>query len=292
MAKPMKSSEILAELHKQGRLPVIPDTLREFEMTWREPHKHMTELGEIISANPAISKRMINTANSVLHRGDSNVDNAMMAMTRLGVIEARNVVHAASLYDAFNSPFVDPKKFWRHSITSAFAARKIAEYMEKRFKWTVDPQMAFLAALVHDAGVILMARFFKEEYEAIRDSSPTLDEFLARENKMLHMTHSILGAALFQHWHLPTEIVMGVAGHHHPERVHADHYQIAYVTCLAEGASWLLGESNGFFPSNLEQTSTHLIENLEKERLTRDHLLFLAKQARADSESSSMLCMF
>jgi HD-like signal output (HDOD) protein len=292
MEKPMKSSEILAELHKQGRLPVIPSTLRDFEMTWREPHKHMTELGEIIAANADISKRLINTANSVLHRGDSNVDNAAQAVGRLGVIETRNVVHAASLYDAFNSPFVDPKKFWRHSITSAFAARKIAEYMGKRFKWTVDPQMAFLAALVHEAGVILMARFFKEEYEAIRDSSPTLDEFLARENKRLHMTHSILGAALFQHWHLPTEIVMGVAGHHHPERVHADHYQIAYVTCLAEGAAWLLGESNGFFPSNLEQTSANLIENLEKERLTRDHLLFLAKQARADSESSSMLCMF
>jgi len=292
MSKPFKSGEILAELHKQGRLPVIPDTLREFELAWRDPHKHMTELGAIVAANPEISKRIINTSNSVLHRGDTNVENAAQAVGRLGVIETRNVVHAVSLHDAFTSPHIDPKKFWRHSITSAFAARKIAEYMTKRFKWEVDPQMAFLAGLVHEAGIVLMARYFKNDYGAVRDSANSLDEFLELEHKTLHMSHSILGAALFQHWHLPTEIVMGAAGHHHPERVHADNYQIAYVTCLAEGAAWLLGESNGFFQGDPNQTSQVLIENLERERLTRDHLLFLAKQAREDSESSSMLGMF
>jgi HD-like signal output (HDOD) protein len=292
MSKPVKSAEILAELHKQGRLPVIPDTLREFALAWRDPHKHMTELGAIVATNPDISKRIINTANSVLHRGDTNVDNAAQAVARLGVIETRNVVHAVSLHDAFNSPYVDPKKFWRHSISSAFAARKIAEYMNKRFKWEVDPQMAFLAALVHEAGLVLMTRFFKNDYGAVRDASRNLDEFLELESKTLHMTHAVLGAALFQQWHLPTEIVMGVAGHHHPARLHQDHYRIAYVTCLAEGAAWLLGEGNGFFPHNPEQTSVQLIQNLERERLTRDHLLFLAKQAREDSESSSMLGMF
>jgi HD-like signal output (HDOD) protein len=292
MRKPVKSAEVLAELHKQGRLPVIPDTLREFELAWRDPHKHMTELGAIVANNPDISKRIINTANSVLHRGDTNVDNAAQAVARLGVIETRNVVHAVSLHDAFNSPYVDPKKFWRHSISSAFAARKIAEYMNKRFKWEVDPQMAFLAALVHEAGLVLMTRFFKSDYGAVRDASRNLDEFLELESKTLHMTHAVLGAALFQQWHLPTEIVMGVAGHHHPARLHQDHYRIAYVTCLAEGAAWLLGEGNGFFPHNPEQTSVQLIQNLERERLTRDHLLFLAKQAREDSESSSMLGMF
>jgi HD-like signal output (HDOD) protein len=292
MHKPMKSGEILAELHKLDRLPVIPDTLREFELAWGDPHKHMAELGVIVAANPEISKRIVNTANSVLHRGDANVENAAQAVARLGVIETRNVVHAASLHDAFTSTYVDPKKFWRHSITSAFAARKITEYMNKRFKWTVDPQSAFLAGLVHEAGVVLMTRFFKDDYEAVRSSARNLDEFLKLESKTFHMSHAVLGAALLQQWHLPSEIIMGTAGHHHPERVHADHYQIAYVTCLAEGAAWLLGESNGFFPANLEQTPTYLIDALERHKLTRDHLMFLAKQAREDSESSSMLSMF
>lgn len=292
MHKPMKCGEVLAELHKQGRFPVIPDTLQRFESVWRDPHKHMTELGVIITENAEISKRIINTANSVMHRGDVNIENASQAIGRLGVIEARNVVHAVSLHDAFTSPYVDPKKFWRHSITSAFAARKIAEYMIKRFKWEIDPQLAFLAGLVHDAGIILMSRFFRADYEAVRDAAHSLDEFITLENQTLHMTHSILGAALFQHWHLPSEIIMGVAGHHNPSRVHADHYQIAYVTCLAEGAAWLLNESNGFFPSHPDKTSATLIENLKLERLTMDHLKFLAKQAQDDSESSSMICMF
>jgi HD-like signal output (HDOD) protein len=292
MHKPIKSGELLAELNKQGRLPVIPDTLRAFEMAWRDPHKHMTELGAIIEGNADISKRIVNTANSVMHRGDSNADTVSQAVARLGVIESRNVVHAVSLHDAFTSPYIDPKKFWRHSITSAFASRKVAEYMNKRFKWQVDPQLAFLSGLVHEAGVVLMTRFFKNEYVAVRDNSHNLDDFLALEHKTLHMTHAVLGAALFQQWQLPAQIVMGVAGHHHPARVHADHYQIAYVTCLGEGAAWLLGEGNGFFPPNPDHTSALLIENLERERLTIDHLLFLAKQARSDSDASNMLGMF
>lgn len=290
--KTYKSGEILTELSKQGKLPVIPDTLREFELAWRDPHKHITELGAIVARDANISQRLINTANSVMFRGDTNVETTSAAISRLGVIEVRNIVHAVSLHDAFTSPYVDPKKFWRHSITSAFAARKIADYMKQRFQWKVDAQVAFLSGLIHEAGMVLMTRFFKSDYERLVANANHFDSILTNENKILRMTHSVIGAALLHQWHLPTEIVMGAAGHHHPERLQPEHYQIGYITALAEGAAWLLGESNGFFPYNPDQTSALLIQTLEREKLTLDHLRLLADQAKQDSEASSMLGMF
>lgn len=287
-----KSSDILSELKRLSRLPEIPQTLRQFEEAWKNPSKHIQELSAIVEADAGVSKRVMDTANSVLYRGDTNVSSVTNAVGRLGVIETRNIVHAISLHSTFTSHLIDARKFWRHSITAAFSAKHLAEYMNKRFKWQVDPAVAFLAGLLHEAGSVLMARFFMREYEILREQSDSLDSFTDNEPKLLHMNHAVLGAALFKSWDLPHEVIMAVAGHHHPARIHADHYQIAYVTCLAEGACWLIGEGNGFVEADTNQTSAHLIENLERERLTRDHLAFLAKQAQADSESSNMLGMF
>jgi len=287
-----KSSDILAELKRLNRLPEIPHTLSQFEAVWKNPTKHISELSQIVEQDAAISQRLLNTANSILFRGDTKVTSVTQAVGRLGIIETRNVVHAISLHSAFSSNLIDPRKFWRHSITAAFSAKHLAEYMNKRFKWQVDPAIAFLAGLLHEAGSVLMARFFMKEYEILREQSTSLDSFTDNEPKLLHMNHAVLGAALFKSWDLPHDVIMAVAGHHHPARIHEDHYQIAYVTCLAEGACWLIGEGNGFIEADPNQTSQHLIENLERERLTRDHLAFLAKQAQADSESSNMLGMF
>jgi putative nucleotidyltransferase with HDIG domain len=288
----LKSSDILAELKKSGRLPEISHTLSAFEAAWKNPSKHIQELGQIVEKDAGVSKRVVDTANSVLYRGETNVSNVGHAVGRLGVIETRNIVHAISLHSAFTSPLIDPRKFWRHSITAAFSAKHLADYMNKRFSWKVDPATAFLAGLLHEAGSVLMARHFMKHYDKLREESTSLDAFIDNESKFLHMNHAVLGAALFKSWDLPHEVVMAVAGHHHPARIHEDHYQIAYVTCLAEGASWLIGEGNGFIEADTNQTSQHLIENLEREKLTRDHLAFLAKQAQADSESSNMLGMF
>ncbi len=287
-----KSGDILTELKRLNRLPEIPHTLSLFEAAWKNPTKHIQELANIVEADTAISQRIMDTANSILFRGDGKVLTISNAVTRLGIIETRNIVHAISLHSTFTSPLIDARKFWRHSITAAFAAKKIAEYMNNRFKWQVDPAMAFLAGLLHEAGSVLMARFFLRDFEIVREQSSTFDAFIDNESKLLHMNHAVLGAALFKSWDLPHEVIMAVAGHHHPARIHADHYPIAYVTCLAEGACWLIGEGNGFVEANINQTSQHLLEQLEKHRLTRDHLAFLAKQAQADSESSNMLGMF
>ncbi len=287
-----KSSDILSELHRLNRLPEIPHTLKLFEEAWKSPTKHIQELAAIVESDAGVSKRVMDTANSVLYRGDTNVTSVTNAVGRLGVIETRNIVHAISLHSAFTSPLIDARKFWRHSITAAFAAKKIAEYMNNRFKWQVDPAIAFLAGLLHEAGSVLMSRFFMREYEILREQSNTLDDFTDNEPKLLHMNHAVLGAALFKSWDLPHEVIIAVAGHHHPARIHEEHYQIAYVTCLAEGACWFIGEGNGFIEADINQTSQHLLDNLERHRLTRDHLAFLAKQAQADSESSNMLGMF
>jgi hypothetical protein len=56
MVRAYKSGEILADLDKIGRLPVIPDTLREFELAWRDPHKGISKnLASLVFSVPNFS---------------------------------------------------------------------------------------------------------------------------------------------------------------------------------------------------------------------------------------------
>jgi HD-like signal output (HDOD) protein len=97
---------------------------------------------------------------------------------------------------------------------------------------------------------------------------------------------------ILHEWKFPPNIIMAVAGHHHPERLTGDFYKIAYVVCLAEGATWLMDENNGFYPSKPKQISKQLLRHLQLENMTKDELIPLALRAREDAVASGMLSMF
>lgn len=288
-----KSSQILLDLERRNRLPEMPETLSQFEAEWHNPNKHINELSRIVEQDKAISRRILNVANSILYRGDNEVKVVAQAVTRLGMIETRNIVHAFSLHSTFTSALINPRQFWRHSIHAAFAAKRLADYLNQEKSWSVNPANAFLAGLLHDAGSILMARHYMRQYEIVKEESTSLDQFIDNESRLLHMNHAILGAALFKTWKFPEEVIMAIAGHHHPERIPEKYYPIAYVTSLSEAASWLHGDSNGFFkPTEPITDSQFILTNLERENLSLSFLTDLSSLAANDSESCSMLSIF
>lgn len=288
----LKSADILAELKMANKLPIIPDTLKEFEAAWSNPGVHLNDLVVIVEKNAEITQRIINSANSPIYKASENVTEIGAAVGRLGMTETRSIVHAVSLHKTFQAHHIEPRQFWRHSILTAYCARHIAAYMKSKLKWDVNPNLAFLAGLLHEVGIIMMWRYFERRYDEVRDQSRGFDQFVDNEHGMLHMTHSVLGAAILHEWHFPAEIIMAIAGHHHPERLTGDHYKMAYVVCLAEASAWLTGEGNGFYPANVGQTSQHLLTHLAREGVHKDQLMPIALKAREDANASGMLTMF
>jgi putative nucleotidyltransferase with HDIG domain len=290
--KPSKTQDILLWLEGHGQLPDMPQTLHRFESKWRRPHQHLGELSKILADDTRIARRLIDTANSVLHRGNSNCTSIEQAINRLGMIEARNVVHAVSLHQIFHHRCIDAKQFWRHSIISAFTAKKIADYANKRFNWQVDEQDAFLAGLLHEAGLVLMLRFFYEDYPEMVDAAPSVCSWIDAEQRVFQMSHAVLGAALFKSWHFPDNIVLAIAGHHNPLRLPEKQQCLATITHFAEAATLFIGQSNGMVSALPEHLCTTTESLLNRHRLSVDQLNFLGEQGRQDAESSSMLRMF
>ena len=85
------------------------------------------ELGKIISADPALASRILQTANSPFYGLPSKVDSIERATAVLGCNALKNIalsfVIAKELMSASQDAF-DFDFFWKRSVTAAVSARK------------------------------------------------------------------------------------------------------------------------------------------------------------------------
>ena len=85
--------------------------------------RHLTR---IITADAALTARILKVANSPMFSPAGNIDCIHTALTRLGTTQVTNIALSFLLVHAFNkrsmSSAFDFNFFWRHALTSAVAA--------------------------------------------------------------------------------------------------------------------------------------------------------------------------
>jgi diguanylate cyclase (GGDEF)-like protein len=104
--------------------------------------------------------------------------------------------------------------YWKRSIFAATAARTIAGRIS-----LVQQEEAFLAALLKDIGILVLAQVLGDQYGEIFASAKTHQDLPAIETQALKMTHADVGGMLAEQWRLPPMLATPIAFHHNPERV-------------------------------------------------------------------------
>ncbi len=107
----------------------------------------------------------------------------------------------------------DRQEFIRHSILCGVASKALSLAMG-----SADPGQVYLSGIMHDVGIIVIYRYFKNEWQQILDvineeGVSRLDAELA----VLGVDHGYIGANLLELWNIPKAITEGVMFHHHPE---------------------------------------------------------------------------
>ena len=122
----------------------------------------------------------------------------------------------------------DLPALWTHSVTAATAAKLLA----KRARYP-HSEKAFTAALMHDVGKIILARFIPQGLSEIVAVIQTENMAMYdAENKVLGLSHPALGAWVLGRWGLPSPIVEAVEFHHHPTRAQ-NGFDLAGIVYLA-----------------------------------------------------------
>jgi putative nucleotidyltransferase with HDIG domain len=185
----------------------VLDALRHEQTT-------LQEVGELIALDPVLTAKLLHYCNSVYFSGREPVASVPEAIGRVGFQTIFSLVAAVTGGKSFTPPAasgVDGNVLWKHSLTTAFACKFIAEDIE------VDGNLMFTAGLLHDIGRVVLAQAKGAEYgQLLAEAAAGGPDATARERAAYGFTHADVGACLMETWKLPAVLVQAVRFHHQP----------------------------------------------------------------------------
>ncbi|MBN2645439.1 MAG: GGDEF domain-containing protein [Desulfuromonadaceae bacterium] len=228
----MSALEILLKLGHKIQLPTLPTIAVRILEEVNKDEPSFTRFTKIISADTALSSKILRIANSMLFSPVKRIDTIEMALTRLGVTQVTNIALSFLLVQTFQQKVpgdhFDFKYFWRRSVTSAVAA----DLLTKTF--CHNTPNVFIAGLLHDIG-ILIAYTQLPEYRALFNPQDRRGQGLRqREQELLGFSHDELGAEILTSWKLPSRITQPILYHHAPEQAPKEHTCAATAIQLAD----------------------------------------------------------
>lgn len=194
-------------------LPTLPAVAAQMlELTTRSDVE-LSEIAKVIEHDPAIATRVLKTVNSSFYGLTRRVASIRQALAYLGMETVKGLVLGFSLArvmqgssDEITFDFID---YWRRSIFSAAAARRIGIATR-----SVDPDEAFLAALVQDIGMVALWRYYGDRYLQVMDMTEGNHRKLAAlERKYFNVDHGTIGAAMLEGWQFPEAVIDTVRLH-------------------------------------------------------------------------------
>lgn len=210
----MLSDELRRQLEAIEDLPTLPSIALQLIDLARNPNTDVQSVESALMNDPALVARVLQVANSPLY-GARQCDNLREAILLQGIdatLSLSLVMVIVQLQHGLTKVIapesLDLNYYWRRSVLGALAARVLAQVLRRR-----DGDQLFLAALVQDIGVLMLARIQPELYQiSARRPSHTL--WAAREQQALTVSHAEISAWLLNKWDMP-EYISGAVAHSH-----------------------------------------------------------------------------
>jgi len=194
----------------------MPQVALQVTRLVEDPASSAEDIARAISHEPALAARILRLANSPLYGMRSEVDTVSRAVTVLGTLQVRDLVLAsvaAHGFDGIPNELVTMEDFWRHSLYTGLASRRLARQM-----LAGREESSFIAGLLHDIGKLVLYHRCPEQ--AVQAFLAVLNGEQARldaaERDLLGFDHAELGGALLAHWGLPEQLVAAARYHHRP----------------------------------------------------------------------------
>ncbi len=199
-------------LDKVEVLPLSPSLLPKLLPALSDVDTNFDEVVRVISMDQSLTAKLLQICNSAFFGQTEPVSTVAEAVNRVGYQSVYLLVATINGSNCFPCPSpkgIDTGKLWRHSITTAFNAKFVAESAG------LDGNLLFTAGLLHDIGKMVMAQ---AQPQAMGNTLylPTTAAATEREVMLFGFTHAEVGAALLEKWKLPAQLALGVRHHHDP----------------------------------------------------------------------------
>jgi HD-like signal output (HDOD) protein len=203
-----RSIEILERA--AAALPLPPAAAAIVELAAHE-RSSSRELAAACEADLSLAARLLALVNSKVLGWRQPISSLLQAAAILGVQRVRNFVLAAYLTDHFQGleAQLDVARYWAHAFTSA----AIAGGMGQRASSPCSEDM-FLAGLLHDTGIPLLAGLLPEVYpQLVARAAARSIPLSALEQEVLGIDHAEAAAAAIAGWGVPAAVLEAVSSH-------------------------------------------------------------------------------
>jgi HD-like signal output (HDOD) protein len=194
-------------------LPTLPAVALEVLSLCERDDVDLGRLGDAVSRDPAIAAKLMRLANSASLATRAKVSTLTRAVTLLGLNATVSVALSFSLVRGRrrqDTSGFDHGAFWRRSLFAALAGRALGE------SGGVEPDEAFLAALLQDIGMLALREVFPLQYgDVCRSAEGDHETLAALERELLGVDHVEAGVLLARRWNLPEALCEAVGGSHH-----------------------------------------------------------------------------
>lgn len=199
------------ELQYGFKIPPRPEILAEIDELTCSPGFSLTDLGEPLSKDAALSSAVLQVVNSSLYGLNRTVVDVSQAVCFLGIEQIKAIVSVFKLRQAYQEQNgVNLDAFWSEKSL-------IAQTMLFINKWLGNKQqqdLLFTLGLFHDCGIAAMAYKFDDYMDTYQYASddPTVNLF-DLENQRYSTEHATIGYFIASSWHFPKPLCQMIRFH-------------------------------------------------------------------------------
>lgn len=175
----------------------------------------VSELAEWIEKDPVMTGHVLRLVNSAAFGRRGTISSVRHAIAIMGLIKLRNTVLGISvcrMWTHLRTPSGwSTARFNHHASATGIMADLIVQYSPVEYG-----EGAFVAGLLHDIGMLVIALGLSPQYLEIQEMFRTERSQDECELAVLGLRHSDYSAATLEKWNLPVPIQTAVRFHHHP----------------------------------------------------------------------------
>src|SRR5947207_1262710 len=159
------SSPKLKDLLAGAQLPAMPQSaIRLLELS-RNPDNGPVEFAVPIEADPGLTSQVLRFVNSSYFGFSREISGVRQAVQLVGIRTVKNFALWSAVFSLMPNPKCGPfdlKCLWQDSLRRALFAKAVAKQLGAK-----DGEGAFVAALLQDMAVPILAKAYPAEYDEL-----------------------------------------------------------------------------------------------------------------------------
>lgn len=188
------------------KMPAFPDSVQRILAMTRDMQCAPKDLVAVIENDPLMAARVLRVVNTAYYGLGQKLTSIGHAVVYLGLNTIKNIalsIAAIGVLPHFKVGRFESQAYLAHSLATAAIARQLALRVGH-----AEPMDAFIAALLHDLGKVVLALHMEAELQRALEYSQWHDVPLHQALRTtLGCDHAHIGAELLQRWQFAPDIV-------------------------------------------------------------------------------------